>query len=382
MSRIDYWHRLGCGRPPGEIRLGQPGAGPFCAEHVIGGALPVGRLLKNRWLIQLAVIGGLLGAALVQVDLGALGRSFSDARYEWLLLAAMIYVGSRLVHAVEWQITLSRVGRAPFLGLFGVLLIGTLVNCVVPASAGDVVKIQIVANRYRLPRAGLVAGRGAEAIVNAVLIVVFVLVSFVLPNSAFASPKLLWWLAGATVAALVGSVFVARMLPRSAPRAGALPLLPRRFRASVDRHWPRIHEGFEVIRRPRLLALALAFNLFGWIVDILISWAFGRAFNLDVPLAAYVSVTVAIGLITIFPITFGNVGTFELAVVSALALYEVPADAALAFAVGTHLFSTLFNIALGVVAMLLMRMRPGDVFRLRHPSPGTNLVAEPSDPAG
>ena len=338
--------------------------------------MPAIRLLKNRWLIQFVIVGGLLLVALLQVDLGALGRSFSNARYEWLVVAAVVYAGSRLLHALEWQITLSRVGRAPFFGLFGVLLIGTLVNAVVPASAGDIVKIQIVANRYGLPRAGLVASRGAEALVNAVLIVAFVLVSFALPNVGFASPSLVWLLACATVATLIATVFVARLLPDSAPRWSLLLHLPRRFQNSIERQWPRIHEGFEVIRRPRLLAVALAFNLFGWLVDILISWSSGRAFNLDLPLAAYVSVTVVIGIITIFPITFGNIGTFELAVAAVLALHEVSSSDALAYAVGTHLFSTLLNIALGIGAMLVMRMRPGEVFRFR--SPATPALEQPS----
>ncbi|MEO8541542.1 MAG: lysylphosphatidylglycerol synthase transmembrane domain-containing protein, partial [bacterium] len=152
------------------------------------------------------------------------------------------------------------------------------------------------------------------------------------------------------------------------PRWSKPSRLPLRLRDGIEEHWPRVHEGFEVIRRPGLLALALAFNLFGWLVDILISWAFGKAFNLHVPVVAYVSVTVVIGLITIFPITFGNVGTFELAIVSALALYGVSSEAALGYAVGTHLFTTLFNIGLGVAAMLTMRMRPGEVFALRRPA--------------
>ncbi|MEO8541809.1 MAG: lysylphosphatidylglycerol synthase domain-containing protein, partial [bacterium] len=192
------------------------------------------RLLKNRWFIQLAVVAVLLAVALLQVDLKALGRSFSNARYQWLLLAALVYVGSRLVHALEWRITLRRVGHAPFLGLFGVLLIGTLVNSVVPASAGDVVKIQIVANRYGLSRAGLVAGRGAEAIVNAVLIVVFVLAALLLPNGVFASSTLLWVLAISTVAFMAVAVAVARSAPRAAPRWSKPSRLPLRLRDGIE----------------------------------------------------------------------------------------------------------------------------------------------------
>jgi uncharacterized membrane protein YbhN (UPF0104 family) len=95
-----------------------------------------------------------------------------------------------------------------------------------------------------------------------------------------------------------------------------------------------------------------------------------------VPLAAYVSVTVVIGLITIFPITFGNVGTFELAIVSTLALYGVSGDLALGYAVGTHLFTTVFNVALGVAAMLSMRMHPREVFALRRRAPAGELAPD------
>jgi uncharacterized membrane protein YbhN (UPF0104 family) len=130
------------------------------------------RALLNRWAVQGTLLLGLLALGLSQIDLTEVADAFSEARYPWMGLALAIYVGSRLVHAVEWQMTLSRVGKAPFFGLFGVLLIGTLVNSGIPASAGDGVKIQVVADRYGLPRAGLVAGRGAEALVNALLIVV------------------------------------------------------------------------------------------------------------------------------------------------------------------------------------------------------------------
>lgn len=339
--------------------------------------MPLRRFIMNRWTIQFVIVATLLTVAIIQIDLKALGQSFAHARVGWLLIALAVYVGSRLVHAAEWQVTLTRVGRAPFFGLFGVLLIGTLVNAVVPASAGDVVKIQIVANRYGLPRAGLIAGRGAEGLVNAVFIVAFIVVSFALPNVGFASRNLLWLLAGATALLLLVAVLTSRMLPEAAPQWRLLARLPRRLGDGVQRHWPRFHEGLEVIRSPRLLSLEFAFNLVGWLLDILIFWAIGQALNLHLPLAAYVSVTVVIGILTIFPITFGNLGTFELAVVAALALYGVPADDAVAYAVGAHLFSTVVNVGLGVAAMLFMGMHPSEVFRLRRPKPLDRPVTDP-----
>lgn len=332
---------------------------------------PKGRLRRiatNRWLIQILIVGLLLGVAAWQLDFKELGRAFAEAEYGWLFFALAVYTGSRAVHAWEWQITLTKVGRAPFFGLFGATLIGTLVNAVVPAAAGDVVKIQIVANRYGLPRGGLIAGRGAEAVVNALIMVVFIIVSFSLPGAGFESRNVLWLLAAGTILVFAAAVFVSHRLPEAAPQWSALAPLPRRLRGGIESHWPRFREGLEVMRRPKLLALGIALNLIGWGIDILIFWAFGRAFNLQLPLAAFVSVTVVVAIITTFPITFGNVGTYELALLSALSLYDIPAHDALAFAVGCHLFSTVFNVGLGAIAMWCMGMQPGDVFRLRGPA--------------
>lgn len=324
----------------------------------------------NRWLLQSVVVVVLLGLAAWRINLRELGDSFAEAQYGWLVFALAVYIGSRVVHAWEWQITLTKVGRAPFFGLFGATLIGTLVNAVVPAAAGDVVKIQIVANRYGLPRAGLVAGRGAEAIVNALIMVVFIIVSFTLPSAGFASTTVLWLLAGGTLLGFAATVFISHRVPENAPRWRVLARLPGRLQRGIESHWPRFREGFEVMRRPKLLAIEVLLNLFGWGVDILICWAFGQAFNLDLPLAAYVSVTVVVAIITTFPITFGNVGTYELALLSALSLYDISAQDALAYAVGSHVFSTLFNIGLGAMAMWVMGLHPREIFSLRtKPAP-------------
>lgn len=335
-------------------------------------------LVRSPLLVQLAVAAVLLALAAWQIDFKKLGESFAHAHYAWLALATGVYVSSRIVHAFEWRITLTKVGHAPIGGLFGALLIGTLVNAVVPASAGEVVKIQLVANRYGLPRTGLVAGRGAEAIVNAAIMTIFILTSFALPSVGYGSRDLLWLLAAVSVFVFGGAVVVSRTLPQSFPSWRWLRRLPHRLHDVLQRHWPRFADGLEAIRRPRLLTIQILLNLFGWGVDLLIFWAYGEAFGLHLPLAAYLSVTVVIALITVFPITFGNIGTYELAILSVLSLYAVSPERALAYAAGTHIFSTILNIGLGLVAMWAMGVQPRDVFRLRRTTPnGAAVEAAP-----
>jgi uncharacterized protein (TIRG00374 family) len=339
-------------------------------EHVNGkdrgNRGPTRRLLSGPLLVQLAVAAVLIGLAAWQINFRKLGATFANANYAWLVIATGVYVFSRLVHAYEWRITLTRVGHVPIGGLFGALLIGTLVNAVVPASAGEVVKIQLVANRYGLPRAGLVAGRGAEAIVDAAIMTIFILTSFALPSVGYGSPELLWLLAGAAMTVFAGAVVASRTLPETFPSWQWLRIAPNRIYTALEGHWPRFAEGLEAIRRPRLLAIQVLLNLFGWGVDLIIFWACGEAFGLRLPFAAYLSVTVVIALITVFPITFGNVGTYEIAIISVLSLYAVSPERALAYAAGTHIFTTVLNVGLGVVAMWAMGVQPHEVFRLRR----------------
>ena len=70
-----------------------------------------------------------------------------------------------------------------------------------------------------------------------------------------------------------------------------------------------------------------------------------------------------------FPLTPGNLGTYEFVLLGVLKAYQVPTEQALAFAVGMHLISTAFNIGLGLVAMWLMGIRPGELLRLRSKAP-------------
>src|SRR5262249_3778635 len=146
----------------------------------------------------------------------------------------------------------------------------------------------------------------------------------------------------------------------------ALRWLPERVRKGLAGLWPSIHDGLEALRDTYLLAGTVALNAFGWFLDMLVLWGFGLAFGLDIPWSGYLSASVASSLVTMFPITPGNVGTYELVLVRVLGLYGVSADAGFAFSVAVHVFSTLATFVLGLVAMLFMRVGFNEVFAFRR----------------
>ena len=321
--------------------------------------------LRNPWLWQLLVAAGLVALAIWQTDTDKIADSLSRVRPEWLLVALLIYMTLRFMQAGETRIALSKVGRIGLLDLYCVLFVGSLVNAVLPANMGDVAKVQILANRFGLPRAGLVASRGAESVVNAFMFVVFVVIGFVLARGQDNAGSSQLVLAAVSLMFCGVLIAVAVFMPKQVPNWRWLRRLPEGVEDFLHDQWPRMYGGFEAVRRPRLLATLLVLNVVGWLFEVSMYGAYGQAFNLDVPVGAYVSVAVVVALVTTFPITFGNVGSWEVGLIAALRIYDVPANEALAYAVGAHVFVALFNIGLGVIAMLILGLRPSDLMRIK-----------------
>jgi uncharacterized protein (TIRG00374 family) len=318
------------------------------------------------WLIQAVFGAALLGFALWWVDLGDVGRTFSRAHYQWVLLAIAIYALTRVVHTVHWQVYLVKVGRVPLIQLLGAFVIGNFVNSVLPARAGDVATIQFVANRYGLSRAGMIAASGVETVLDALVLVIMMLVALALLNVSFVSAVVLWALVALAAAACVAAVVGSRLIPPAMPRWRWLDFVPNRARGMLRDAWPQLHDGLEAVRDERILAVVLVLTVVGYGMEVLTFWAFGRAFSLGLPLAAYVSVTVAVSFVRTFPVTFQNIGTYEVVLLGLLKREGVAAGDAFAYAVATRILISASITVMGLLAMWLMAVRPRDVFALRR----------------
>jgi uncharacterized protein (TIRG00374 family) len=324
------------------------------------------RAARHPWIFQAVILAVLIALAVWQIDFGQVAQSFKQADYAWLTVALLLYSSGRVVHAVEWRLCLTKVGFLPFPGLFGAFLIGNFVNAVAPARAGDLARIQILSNRYGVSRAGLIAGQGAESAVDTVILIVLGLASLALLDLHIASPTLLWVLSGLVIAAFIAVTIASRFLPERLPHLRPLERLSQRAHDALREIWPHLRNGLESLRNTRLLAVTVALNSFGWFLDLLVLWAFGLTFGLDVPPSAYLSITVATSLLTAFPVTPGSVGTYELVIVQVLRAYGVSADDSLAYAVATHLLTVVTMVALGLLAMPFMRVTLHEVVAFRR----------------
>ena len=317
------------------------------------------------WALQVAVGAALIGFAVWWVDLGEVGRALRRARYEWLLLAAAIYALTRVVHSVHLRIYLSKVGRVPFPGMFGAFVIGNFINNVLPARVGDVAVLQLIANRYGLSRAGMIAARAVETLLDASVLIALMLVAIAATETGVAASAALWALAAGVLVLFAVAVIASRGFAPEMPSGRWLGRLPARVRGAISDAWPRVRDGLVTLRDERLLALVVALTVAGYAIEVLTFWAFGRALGLSLPFATYIGVTVVVSFVRTFPLTFQNIGTYEVALLALLGRAGVPSGDALAYALASRILISAEITVMGVAAMWLMAVRPRDLLRLR-----------------
>ncbi len=331
----------------------------------------VGRLprpLRNPWLFQIAATA--LFAALVvwRFDLSQVGESLQGGNYVLAALAILLSTSTKVIDTVRWRLYLVRVGDAPLWGLLGAFLIGSLGNNLLPMRAGDVAKIQIVANRYGLSRAGLASSVFiVESVMDGVTFFILLLAGLAFMDIGFVPPAMLWGLGVVAGGGFLAVVAASHLFPRRLPGWPWLRKLPSRLMRAVEEGWPRFLDGMETMRDLALLAQAVVLNFAGWFSQVVVFWVFGLAFGMELPMVSYIVVMVAANLVAAFPITFQNLGTYELLVVEVVAAWGVDREVGLAYAVATHMLTNLWIVALGVLALWAMRVRPRDLLAVTRP---------------
>jgi uncharacterized membrane protein YbhN (UPF0104 family) len=284
----------------------------------------------------------------------------AGVHWGWLAAAVALSVLNLALRSRAWQqILRSALPGAPvrYRTAFGAYCAGVGVNAVVPARAGDVVKMFL--GRRTVPDAPyptLVGSLVAETVVDMLVastLLLWALQAGILPgvrlptlpafdlSLAFSHP----WYTAAAVAATAILVI----------------LLGRRVRA----FWAQFGQGLAIVRQPvRYLRSVASWQLAGWCCRVAGAACFLAAFHVPATLEAALTVQVAVSLASLFPATPGGLGPKQALLVVMLA-GTAPRTDVLAFSVGMELTLVAANVVLGVTCLALMvrNLRVRDAIR-------------------
>jgi len=271
-----------------------------------------------------------------------------------LVVALLLHFTRLVVRAVAWRNILAASypsERFRFRPVFGSYVAGVGVNSIVPGRGGDLVKLYLVRHRYpNTTYTTLAATLVTETLLDlvlATLIFLWALTQGVLPSLDVlpSIPAFDWgWLfrhdqATATVVALLtlAAIWIWWWASRH-----------------VADFKQRVGAGFSILRDfKRYLREVASWQFGSWVLRIASLYWFLKAFHVNATVHNALLAQVVDSLSTLLPFSPGGAGTKQ-----GLLVYVLKGEAStsqlLAFSVGQYVAITLFNVALGAIALFFM----------------------------
>jgi uncharacterized membrane protein YbhN (UPF0104 family) len=290
---------------------------------------------RPRWLLRAA--GWLLAAAVVfvvlrRIDFTTLGSALRTTDWRWVALAfACNVIGNTVAQTRRWQALLEPIPnrqRASFLDLLRISWASGAVNNLLPARAGEAVRVIELKRRRGYPASALIAAQLAEKGIEAISLGLLFGLCALLPGAQLRPPLAI---AGALA---VAAVVVLAVLPRRAPGVAGRFLHALRA-VHAERSWVR----------------SLLWSIVSDAVDLALVGFCLHALGIDVHPAVWGMVLLSINLTLVLPSTPGNLGTLEAGAVVALTAAGVPPEPALAFALVYHSVHFVPGTVFGVLAL-------------------------------
>lgn len=333
----------------------------------------------RRLLVRIAVSLVLVAILLWRVDLGQAGRALRDANYVYVIPALALFGVAKLLVAQRWRLMMSEFAELPLSPLFGILLVSNLANNVLPARIGDVIRVQVPAQRYDVSRARLTATVFAtESLLDGIAFTVLGLVGLALIDLHGFPTSVFWGVLGLVTGGLVAVIPLSHLkLQEGWTARGIMPALPDRLRLPLEEAVPHFIDGLAVFRGPRLGSQAIALSFAIWLIEVGMFALFGLAFDIHLSMPEWMLIMVAANMISSVPITPSNIGTYEVAVTELVTTLGVDRGIAGGFAIATHMFNILWITGAGFVAMWSLGLAPADVFSLGKPRPNGAPAEEP-----
>ncbi len=322
------------------------------------------RFFERRLLVRVAASIGLLTLLLWRIDLEQAARALRYANYLYVIPGLALFGLAKLLVAQRWRIMMSTFVDLPLPPLFGILLVSNLANNIVPARIGDLIRVQVPAQRYDISRARLASTVFAtESLLDGLAFAVLGLIGLALIDLPNFPTAVFWGVLGGVAGGLIAVIPLSHLkLQEGWTARGVMPMLPDRLRLPLEEAVPHFIDGLAVFRNPRLGAEAITLSFVIWLLEVGMFALFGLAFDIHLSMPAWMLIMVAANLVSSIPITPSNIGAFEVAITELTKALGVDAGLAGGFAIAAHILNIAWVTGAGFAALWALGLSLDDVF--------------------
>lgn len=337
----------------------------------------------NKKLFTLLVIGLLLSGltlylAFRNVPADELLSYLGAINYWWIGPTVLLVLASFALRVVRWQIILRQAGNVTYWRAFNPLMIGFMMNCVLPGRIGEFARPVILKKNENIAIATGLGTIAAERVFDFILLIgLLVFVSGTIARRPdlsvecfgvhLTSKRLMaaaWMMTGSSIALLlflsliavpgsrrlIKTIILALARPMSSGRHSAGRML-RRLTDVLLNLVDNFAIGLMMVQNPRRLMSCVGLTVLIWGLAALIYPIFALGCpGISLNMTGWLTVMVVICFFIALPSVPGFWGLWEAAGVFALALFGVAEKDALGFTLVNHAAQILPVIAVGLVS--------------------------------
>ena len=302
---------------------------------------------KVRPLVGLALSLVAVALAVRDVAFSEVMRALARANYGLVMLAFLAAMAATGATVLRWRLLLqphpTRTTR-----LFSIFMIAHLLNVVLPAKLGTVVRAYLAGEAENISKAFVLGSIAVEKVLDSLIIVLLgvIIVPFVL------LPEWLWR-PGLGTGILFLALFLLMVLAghhrhRVVSWSEGLGVrLPLRHHFDLNRQLGLVLDSFAVLSQPDIRWPLWGWSAVTWGAGILANQLTMMAMDVRLPLVAAVFLLVVLQIGTKLPSSPANIGVFHYLVVLSLSVFSVEKGLALSCGLVLHAVVVLLPSLLG-----------------------------------
>jgi len=342
---------------------------------------------ERTWVRAALILPVFVGSVALFVWRGPSWHNVADAftlvSWRWVVAAIALNLLSVVARALAWRTVIRQAMPSPrpaFPLIFSAFSIGLFANAILPGRIGELARVAVLTRKLPGRRGawatliGTVFAHRVFDLVPVLLLVAYVLTTARIPQWAIASLE-------AAVGVGIALFLFALLSARRHHRAPLSGLGPVRQLVTMARH------GLAVMRAPLAAAVAISFQLLGWVCQLFAVFTAMRAFHIHAPLPAAGLVLVLMNVATIFPLWPGNVGLLQAAIALPLLQYGVDYARGIAYGFGLQAIEASVGVGFGLaflaregLSYAMLRVMP-DVSQAEVPEETEPREEEEAPPA-
>ena len=310
---------------------------------------------RRAWaILGMVVSAGVIYWLAVTLDLRQVLSALKGIHAGWVaagMLAVFLTMGAR---ALRWHALLG-LSYATRQETLRVLVLGQVLNLILPARLGDLARVYLIARAGCPSQAQALGSVALEKLLDVLLLVALALLL------SFWHPLPAWITVPARVTALLSGILLAGLL--------ALLLLRRHLVAAGDRLWrliglaggrpgaalgwlcrhsARFLDALDALRNRRILVAAAGWSLIVWLLGALTNLILLKAFAMPASMGVALLLLVVVQTGVAVPSLPGRIGVFEGLCLAVLTLFQVDAPLAVSYGLVLHAVVLLPPLALGL----------------------------------